>query len=141
MRLSRDLHDDLRQKFALLVSSSRFLAEACLRSGLISGRWQEFSAQVKRLSSEVHQISHELHPAHLDAARPVAAVRRFYKEFASAHEMAVEFSDRSMPRVMPETRRFVFTAGRRRCTTWSSTEAGRQSNSQWRKSVSASRCR
>ena len=63
---------------------------------------QEFSAQVKRLSSEVHRLSHELHPAKLEQLGLVAAVRGFCKEFAVAHEMAIEFADRSVPRAVPE---------------------------------------
>jgi signal transduction histidine kinase len=52
--------------------------------------------------SEVHQLSHELHPAHLKQVGLVAAVRGFCKEFALIHEMAVEFSDRSVPPVVQE---------------------------------------
>jgi signal transduction histidine kinase len=70
--------------------------------GQISGRMQEFSAQVKRLSSEVHRLSHEMHPAKLEQLGLVAAVRGFCKEFAGAHEMASEFTDRSVPREVPE---------------------------------------
>jgi signal transduction histidine kinase len=63
---------------------------------------QEFSAQVKSLSSEVHRLSHELHPAKLEQLGLVAALRGFCKEFAVAHEMAIEFADRSVPRAVPE---------------------------------------
>jgi signal transduction histidine kinase len=63
---------------------------------------QEFTAQVKRLSSEVHRISHELHPAKLEQLGLVAAVRGFCKEFAKAHEMTIQFTDRATPRVVPE---------------------------------------
>jgi signal transduction histidine kinase len=63
---------------------------------------QEFSAQVKRLSSEVHRLSHQLHPAKLEQLGLVAAVRGFCKEFAAAHEIAVEFADGSVPRTVPE---------------------------------------
>ena len=70
--------------------------------GQIGERMQEFSAQVKRLSSEVHRLSHELHPAKLEQLGLVAAVRGFCNEFAMAHQMAIEFTDRAVPRAMPE---------------------------------------
>ena len=70
--------------------------------GQISGRMQELATQVKRLSSEVHRLSHELHPAKLEQLGLVAAVRGFCEEFAVAHEMAVEFADRSVPRAVPQ---------------------------------------
>ena len=103
MRLARDLHDDLSQSLALLsVELEMFGQSPPAEPGQISGRMQEFSAQVKRLSSEVHRLSHELHPAKLEQLGLVAAVRGFCKEFAVAHEMAIEFADRSVPRAVPE---------------------------------------
>ena len=43
-----------------------------------------------------------MHPANLEQLGLVAAVRGFCKEFAVAHEMAIEFTDRSVPRAVPE---------------------------------------
>jgi two-component system, LuxR family, sensor kinase FixL len=103
MRLARELHDDLSQSLALLsVELEMFGQSPPSAVGQISGRMQEFSAQVKRLSSEVHRLSHEMHPAKLEQLGLVAAVRGFCKEFAGAHEMASEFTDRSVPREVPE---------------------------------------
>src|SRR5271165_6472778 len=103
MRLTRDLHDDLSQSLALLsVELEMFGRRPPAEPGQISGRMQEFSAQVKRLSSEVHRLSHELHPAKLEQLGLVAAVRGFCKEFALAHEIAIEFADRSVPRAVPQ---------------------------------------
>jgi PAS domain S-box-containing protein len=102
-RLARELHDDLSQSLALLsVELEMFGQGPSAERGQISARMQEFSAQVKRLSSEVHRLSHELHPAKLEQLGLVAAMRGFCKEFAVAHEMAIEFADRSVPRAVPE---------------------------------------
>ncbi|HEU4678336.1 MAG TPA: PAS domain-containing protein, partial [Terrimicrobiaceae bacterium] len=103
MRLARDLHDDLSQSLALLsVELEMFGQSPPAEYGQINGRMQEFSAQVKRLSSEVHRLSHELHPAKLEQLGLVAAMRGFCKELAVAHEMAIEFTDRSVPRAVPD---------------------------------------
>src|SRR5271165_5026249 len=103
MRLARDLHDDLSQSLALLsVELEMFGQSPPADRGQISGRMQEFSAQMKRLSADVHRLSHELHPAKLEQLGLVAAVRGFCKEFAVAHEMAIEFADRPVPRTVPE---------------------------------------
>src|SRR5208282_4136910 len=99
MRLARDLHDDLSQSLALLSIELEMFAQSRPAD---RGQMQEFSAQVKRLSADVHRLSHELHPAKLEQLGLVAAVRGFCKEFAMAHEMAIEFSDRSVPRAVPE---------------------------------------
>ena len=104
-RLARELHDDLSQSLALLsVELEMFGQSPPVERGQISGRMQKFSAQVKRLSSEVHRLSHELHPAKLEQLGLAAAMRGFCKEFAVAHEMAIEFADRSVPRAVPEDR-------------------------------------
>jgi PAS domain S-box-containing protein len=99
MRLARDLHDDLSQSLALLSIELEMFGQ---NQPAERGRVQEFSGQVKRLSSEVHRLSHELHPAKLEQLGLVAALRGFCKEFAVAHEMAIEFADRSVPRAVPE---------------------------------------
>jgi signal transduction histidine kinase len=102
-RLARELHDDLSQSLALLSVELELLGQSPpLDREQISARMQDFSAQVKRLSSEVHRLSHELHPAKLEQLGLVAAVRGFSKEFAVAHGMAIEFTDRSVPRAIPE---------------------------------------
>jgi PAS domain S-box-containing protein len=103
MRLARDLHDDLSQSLALLsVELEMFGQSPPSEGGQISAQIQEFSGQVKRLSADVHRISHELHPAKLEQLGLVAAVRGFCKEFAVAHEIAIEIVDRSVPRTVPE---------------------------------------
>jgi PAS domain S-box-containing protein len=99
MRLARDLHDDLSQSLALLSIELEMFGQS---QPAERGRMQEFSGQVKRLSSEVHRLSHELHPAKLEQLGLVASLRGFCKEFAAAHEMAIEFADRSVPRTVPE---------------------------------------
>jgi two-component system sensor kinase FixL len=99
MRLASDLHDDLSQSLALLSIELEMFGQ---NRPAERGQMQEFSAQVKRLSSEVHRLSHELHPAKLEQLGLVAALRGFCKEFAVAHEMAIEFADRSVPRAVPE---------------------------------------
>jgi len=102
-RLARELHDDLSQSLALLSVELELLGQSLpLDREQISAQMQDFSAQVKRLSSEVHRLSHELHPAKLEQLGLVAAVRGFSKEFAVAHGMAIEFTDRSVPRAIPE---------------------------------------
>jgi PAS domain S-box-containing protein len=99
MRLARDLHDDLSQSLALLSNELElFGQDPPAEPRQISDRMRELSAQVKRLSSEVHRLSHELHPAKLEQLGLVAGLRGFCKEFAMAHELAIEFVDTSVPR-------------------------------------------
>jgi signal transduction histidine kinase len=99
MQLARDLHDDLSQSLALLSIELDMFGQSRLAE---RDQMQAFSAQVKRLSLEVHRLSHELHPATLQQLGLVAALRGFCEEFALAHGLAIEFTDGSVPRAVPE---------------------------------------
>ena len=101
-QLARELHDDLGQSLALLsVELEMFGQNPPADPRKITARMGDFSTQVQALSSEVHQLSHELHPAKLEQLGLVAAVRGFCKEFARAHGLAVEFSERDVPGDVP----------------------------------------
>ncbi|MGO8836251.1 MAG: PAS domain-containing protein [Limisphaerales bacterium] len=102
MRLARELHDDLSQSLALLAVELDMFGQKPATTGGISGRMQEFSAQVRGLSSGVHRLSHELHPAKLEQLGLAAAVRGFCKEFGAAHKIAVEFEPHEVPRALPD---------------------------------------
>jgi signal transduction histidine kinase len=100
-RLARELHDDLSQSLALLsVELEMFGQDPPADPKKIAARMENFSTQVKGLSSEVHRLSHDLHPAKLDQLGLVAAVSGFCKEFALAHELAIEFAGRDVPRTV-----------------------------------------
>ncbi len=102
-RLSRELHDDLSQSLALLSVEMEMLGQnPPAEPGRIAARMEDFSTQAKRLSSEVHRLSHELHPAKLDQLGLVAALRGFCREFAFAHEMAIDFAECGVPLRLPD---------------------------------------
>ena len=102
IRLARELHDDLSQSLALLAVELDMLGQQPPAGNHISERMQEFSAQVRNLSSSVHRLSHELHPAKLEQLGLVAAVRGFAKELGAAHQMAVECEFHNVPRGLPD---------------------------------------
>ena len=102
MRLARELHDDLSQSLALLAVELDLLGQQTPAGSVVSERMLEFSAQVRNLSSGVHRISHELHPAKLEQLGLVAAVRGFAKELGAAHQMAIECEFHDVPRGLPD---------------------------------------
>jgi PAS domain S-box-containing protein len=99
MQIARDLHDDLSQRLALLSIELEMFGQS---RPLERHQIEAFSAQVKSLSLEVHRLSHELHPATLEQLGLVAALRGFCEEFAQVHELAIEFTDGSLPRTVPK---------------------------------------
>ena len=102
-RLARDLHDDLNQSLALLAVELDLLGQKPpASSSEVTDRMRGFSAQVKSLSSEVHRLSHELHPAKLEQLGLVAAVRGFCRDLAAAYHIKIEFEPRDVPRALPD---------------------------------------
>ena len=105
MRLARDLHDDLSQSLALLsVELEMFGQRPPAERGRISAQMQEFSAQVKRLSSEVHRKAFA-RVASSENWSNSASWRRwaaFARNSRWRMKMAIAFADRSVPRAVPE---------------------------------------
>jgi PAS domain S-box-containing protein len=103
-RLARELHDDLSQSLALLsVDLDLFGQQQRPEEGDgARGRMEELARQVRNLSSEVHRLSHELHPAKLEQLGLIAALRSFCKDVAAAHKIAVEFEARDVPQAVAD---------------------------------------
>lgn len=102
IRLARELHDDLSQSLALLAVELDLLGQQPPASNVVAERMQELSAQVRNLSSGVHRLSHELHPAKLEQLGLMAAVRGFCKELGTAHQIAVECEFHNVPRELSD---------------------------------------
>ena len=102
-RMARDLHDDLSQRLALIsVELDMFGQQPAAQREAIAGRMQEFSGEVRSMASEVHRLAHQLHPAKLEQLGLAATVRGFCKELAAAHEIAIQFESRDVPRALPD---------------------------------------
>jgi signal transduction histidine kinase len=102
MRLARELHDDLSQSLALLAVELDIFGQKPPATGSeVGGRMREFSTQVKNLSSNVHRLSHELHPAKLEQLGLATAVRGFCQELGAAHKISIGFEQHEVPRVLP----------------------------------------
>lgn len=99
-RLARELHDDLSQRLALL--SVRLEA---LKGTPVYGEGKReidhLIADIQDLTTDVHRISHELHPAKLRQLGLEAALRGFCREIARAHALKVSFSATNVPRELP----------------------------------------
>jgi PAS domain S-box-containing protein len=102
-RLARELHDDFNQSLALLAVELDLVGRnPPAASAEITSRMHDFSAQIKKLSSAVHRLSHGLHPAKLEQLGLVAAVRGFCREIAAARDIDIEFETHEVPRSLPE---------------------------------------
>jgi len=101
-RIARELHDDFNQRLALLaIDLERFRdgppdSQESLLDGLAS-----VLRQTKELSSDIHRLSHQLHPSILDHLGLVAATRSLCKEISDQHAIHIELVHHGVPRSLP----------------------------------------
>jgi PAS domain S-box-containing protein len=98
-RIARDLHDDLNQRLALLsVEMELFGADFKDTRGPARERLDSMTSHVRDLSSEVHRLSYQLHPAKLDQLGLVVAARTFCREVSTQSSLPVHFEQHDVPR-------------------------------------------
>jgi len=101
-RIARELHDDLSQRMALLqIGLEQF--KQCM-TGLSSQALEQLAnlADIASgVSSDLHGLSHQLHPAMLGSLGLVDSLMRFCKEFSSQHGLDVQFVHKDIPGKMP----------------------------------------
>lgn len=100
-RLARELHDDLSQSLALLSIQLEVLGMESGGPDAVKTKITDLTSQIKSLSSDVHRISHELHPSKLAQLGLEAALRGFCREIAASHRFKVAFDAIDIPRSLP----------------------------------------
>jgi len=102
-RVARELHDGLSQNLALQAVELELLGQAPPATPAeLTQHLRELSARTKKLSTEVHQISHDLHPAKLTQLGLTAAISELCHVGASAHRIPIAFHHNAVPRSLPE---------------------------------------
>jgi signal transduction histidine kinase len=102
-RIARELHDDLNQSLAILAVELDMLSQKPPESAVVvQERVQKLSAQIKQLSSSVHDLSHQLHPAKLEQLGLVAALRSLCKELTNSHGLPIAFEHREIAERLPD---------------------------------------
>jgi PAS domain S-box-containing protein len=92
-RIARELHDDLSQRMALLeISLEELEQETPGLSTPARQRLHKVAEIATEVSSDIHNLSHELHPAKLESLGLVAAIGGFCREFSKQHDLHIQFS-------------------------------------------------
>jgi signal transduction histidine kinase len=103
-RIARELHDDLGQGLALLsVEMDLLRQKPAEAANQLSARMPEMLRQIRQLSSSVHELSHQLHPAKLEQLGLAAAIRGLCHELAHRHGLKIESTDKHPPTISPDT--------------------------------------
>jgi Signal transduction histidine kinase len=90
-RVSRELHDDIGQRLSLLAIEFDLLSQSLAASGRNSHRDRVTSlkSQLGDLTSDVHQLSHQLHSAKLQHLGLRSAVEELARQLAKQHQIAI----------------------------------------------------
>ena len=96
-RLSGELHDGIGQRVALLSAELAMLRGQLASAPLIVAQVNRLLAHTEDVGTELHRLSHDLHPAWLERAGLAASIRRVCTELASAHRIAIDVESAEVP--------------------------------------------
>ncbi|MFH0729053.1 MAG: ATP-binding protein [Pseudomonadota bacterium] len=102
-RLSRELHDDLTQRLAVLaIHAGRMEQDA--RNGCQPGllEFDELKNLAIRISSDVHSLSRQIHPSILDVLGLEKAIKSECARFSQREGIQVDFTAQRIPAALPK---------------------------------------
>ena len=98
-RIARELHDDISQKVALLAMD---IHQVSTSAGLaIAGRVAVMADRASEIATDLHNLSHELHPSKLQILGLVPATQFFCRDFAARHNLTIDFTHHGIPASVP----------------------------------------
>jgi signal transduction histidine kinase len=102
-RIARDLHDDLSQRMALIsISLAQFEHGMPDISSPARQQMRKIAEVVTEVSSEIHNLSHQLHPSKLDTLGLVASLEGLCRESSQQHNLGVQFVYHDIPGQIPK---------------------------------------
>jgi PAS domain S-box-containing protein len=103
LRIASELHDDLSQRMALLaIGLEQFEQEMPKFSSDARAKLHQIAEIAKEVSSEIHNLSHQLHSRKLDTLGLVAAAGGFCREFSKKYGMQIDFIHEDVPAQVPK---------------------------------------
>ena len=90
-RIGRELHDDFGQRLALMAMKADSLSSLVSGPDAAKRMISEISHEAKDLSSDIHRLSHRLHPPKVEELGLISATRALCKEHGKLWKMAVYF--------------------------------------------------
>jgi len=100
-RVSRELHDDVNQRLAVLAMQVDTLRTGVpLPAGKLRQELDSLEAQVAALSDDVRRMASQLHPSVVEHLGLAAALRSHCAEFAAREGIPIEFEERGLPEAL-----------------------------------------
>ncbi|TKB56379.1 MAG: PAS domain S-box protein [Nitrospira sp.] len=102
-RISRDLHDDINQRLALLAMDIEAVGQQLSSSSEDVGRAvQEIQDRVVELSDVVRHLAYQLHPSILDDLGLPIALQRLVDDFTARSRIRGSFGHKDIPAAVPQ---------------------------------------
>ena len=100
--VSRELHDDLSQKLAMIAfDTGSLILSPPSTVEQMKEPLRNLKTRVVQLSHDVRRISHGLHPSILEDLGLAAALNELCEEFSARDEMQVTFEQEAVPNALP----------------------------------------
>jgi signal transduction histidine kinase len=90
-RVARELHDDLSQKMALLSMELERLRPMVTDAPALRKHFRNVQDRVTEISTDIHRLSHKLHPSKLDHLGLAAATKGLCRDYDSSGQIKVDF--------------------------------------------------
>jgi len=98
LRISRELHDDIGQRLALLAVNLQQLLDDPLDS---RGRIAELQKRTAEVAADIQSLSHELHSSQLQFLGIGAAAKSFCQELQTQQKVKIDFRTDGLPAALP----------------------------------------
>ena len=101
-RISRELHDDVSQRLALLACELSQIQNNTDLPSEVRDRLQELHQMTSDISKGVHDLSHDLHFSTLDYLGLVSGVRSWCEEYSLRQKLQIDFKSHDVPKLPQE---------------------------------------
>jgi len=101
-RISRELHDDLNQRLAMLAVEIETFQQRLPSSKLIGEKLRSFHEQVVELSDDVRHLAYQFHPSILDDLGLPIALQRYIEDFSTRTGINVTLVHKDLPNPLPQ---------------------------------------
>jgi PAS domain S-box-containing protein len=101
--IARELHDDIKQRLALLAINLEGLKQGNSSSyGGESRRIDEALEQARQIADGIQALTHRLHPSNLEYLGLEAASAGFCRELSELKSVEIDFHSESVPKDLPK---------------------------------------
>jgi len=98
LRISRELHDDIGQRLAMLAIELQQLQERPFEA---RERIAELQKQTAGIAADIQSLSHELHSSKLQFLGIAVATKSFCREFETQQKVEIDFRTDDLPTALP----------------------------------------